>query len=198
MGSEIACEAKIGTRRARGRALLETNEIVFRGDERFVLPLAELGDVSSEDGVLVLRHKGKRYELHLGARAAKWADRIRHPKTRLDKLGVKAGSRVVVLDVRDESFADELRERGAKPVKKDAEILFLGAHAKRDLSKIASLVDRIAPHGAIWVVRPKGSSALTERDVMAAGRDAGLVDVKVCAFSPTHTAEKFVVPLKSR
>jgi hypothetical protein len=32
---------------------------------------------------------------------------------------------------------------------------------------------------------------------MAAGKAAGLVDVKVVRFSETHTAEKFVIP-KSR
>ncbi|MFL6248779.1 MAG: hypothetical protein ACJ74H_22330 [Thermoanaerobaculia bacterium] len=33
---------------------------------------------------------------------------------------------------------------------------------------------------------------------IAAGKAAGLVDVKVVRFSDTHTAEKFVIPLKSR
>lgn len=33
---------------------------------------------------------------------------------------------------------------------------------------------------------------------MAAGKAAGLVDVKVVSFSPTHTAEKFVIPVKDR
>jgi hypothetical protein len=34
--------------------------------------------------------------------------------------------------------------------------------------------------------------------VMAAGKAAGLVDVKVVGFSSTHTAQKFVIPLKNR
>jgi hypothetical protein len=33
---------------------------------------------------------------------------------------------------------------------------------------------------------------------MTAGKAAGLVDVKVVRFSETHTAEKFVIPLKAR
>ena len=33
---------------------------------------------------------------------------------------------------------------------------------------------------------------------MAAGKAAGLVDVKVVAFSATHTAEKFVIPVAKR
>ena len=54
------------------------------------------------------------------------------------------------------------------------------------------------PDGAIWVVRPKGRQEITEQDTMAAGKAAGLVDVKVVGFSETHTAEKFVVPLARR
>lgn len=33
---------------------------------------------------------------------------------------------------------------------------------------------------------------------MAAGKEAGLVDVKVARFSETLTAEKFVIPVQRR
>ena len=33
---------------------------------------------------------------------------------------------------------------------------------------------------------------------LAAGRKAGLKDVKVVGFSPTHTALKFVIPVENR
>jgi hypothetical protein len=33
---------------------------------------------------------------------------------------------------------------------------------------------------------------------MRAGKEAGLVDVKVVRFSETHTAEKFVIPRARR
>lgn len=46
---------------------------------------------------------------------------------------------------------------------------------------------------------PEGARAeISERATMAAGKAAGLVDVKVVGFSPTHTAEKFVIPLLNR
>jgi hypothetical protein len=45
---------------------------------------------------------------------------------------------------------------------------------------------------------PKGSDAISERDVMTAGKAAGLVDVKVVRFSDTHTAEKYVIPAGKR
>jgi hypothetical protein len=34
--------------------------------------------------------------------------------------------------------------------------------------------------------------------VRAAARGAGLVDVKVASFSPTHMAERFVIPVAAR
>jgi len=56
----------------------------------------------------------------------------------------------------------------------------------------------LQPAGAIWVVRPKGTPAIKDVDVIAAGKAAGLVDVKVAAFSSTHTAEKLVIPVARR
>jgi hypothetical protein len=53
-------------------------------------------------------------------------------------------------------------------------------------------------NGALWIIRPKGSEAITEAEVMAAGKHAGLVDVKVVSFSPSHTAEKFMIPRSAR
>jgi hypothetical protein len=48
------------------------------------------------------------------------------------------------------------------------------------------------------VVRPKGRPEISEAAVMAAGKAAGLVDVKVVSLSATHTAEKLVIPVKDR
>ena len=57
---------------------------------------------------------------------------------------------------------------------------------------------QIVPNGAIWTLRTKGQRAVTEADTMAAGKAAGLVDVKVVSFSETMTAEKFVIPVARR
>jgi hypothetical protein len=50
----------------------------------------------------------------------------------------------------------------------------------------------------IWAITPKGKDGIAEAAVVAAGKAAGLVDVKVAAFSPTHTAAKFVIPKAQR
>jgi hypothetical protein len=56
----------------------------------------------------------------------------------------------------------------------------------------------LKPNGALWIIRPKGRPEISERAAMAAGKAAGLVDVKVVGFSQTHTAEKFVIPVSAR
>ena len=70
--------------------------------------------------------------------------------------------------------------------------------AARDLERMERLKEALQPAGALWVVRPRGNPAITETQVMAAGKAAGLVDVKVVRFSETHTAEKFVRRLSDR
>jgi hypothetical protein len=66
------------------------------------------------------------------------------------------------------------------------------------LARVRSLVGRIQKNGAIWVVYPKGQKHIREADVIAAGKSAGLTDNKVCRFSDTHTALRFVIPLARR
>jgi hypothetical protein len=77
-------------------------------------------------------------------------------------------------------------------------LIFYGAEHRDDLKGLPGLRHKLKSDGALWVIRPKGSKAITEAEVMSAGKRAGLVDVKVASFSATHTAEKFVIPLAAR
>src|SRR5438270_14069419 len=78
------------------------------------------------------------------------------------------------------------------------DVVLFGAASHKDLGRIPSFLPKLAPAGAVWVVYRKGGTPPTENDVLAAGRAAGLKDVKVARFSPTHTALKFVRPLSAR
>ena len=79
-----------------------------------------------------------------------------------------------------------------------SDAIFIGVTDTAQLSRLATLKRSLKPDGALWVIRPKGRPEISEQAVMAAGKAAGLVDVKVVSLSPTHTAEKFVIPIKSR
>jgi hypothetical protein len=80
----------------------------------------------------------------------------------------------------------------------DPDLIFLGAERTDALEKLHELSRSLKPSGALWVVYPKGQKHITEGGVFAAGKRAGLVDVKVASFSPTHTALKFVIPVGRR
>ena len=68
-----------------------------------------------------------------------------------------------------------------------------------DLKRLSQVRRALPDDGALWLLRPKGKNApVGERETMAAGRAAGLVDVKVVGFSPALSAEKYVVPVKAR
>jgi hypothetical protein len=120
----------------------------------------------------------------------------------LDKLGMKAGMKVALVGgfEFDREFRAELAGR-APPARLGAgmDAIFLAADKAADLGRLDALRAKLSPAGAIWVVRKKGGAGpVTEKAVMAAGKAAGLVDVKVVAFSDTHTAEKLVIPVKKR
>ena len=84
-----------------------------------------------------------------------------------------------------------------KPTK-DCDVLFFGAETAGELTEIKKLMPFLKKDGALWIVYPKGQKVITEGDVLSAGRNAGLKDIKVVGFSETHTALKFVLPLAKR
>ena len=138
----------------------------------------------------------------LGRNAEKWAEKIRNPRGLLDKLGVKPGMRVVVLGVEDEDFLAQLGERVPEPQSEpstNADLIFYEADCVDDLARLSELRSALKPAGGVWVVSPKGKSAvLKDAEVMAAARESGLVDTKVVGFSATHTALKLVIPKANR
>jgi hypothetical protein len=194
MGQELECRMRLGKRSLTGKAHLETDFVLFRGEERLKVAFKDLTAVTAKAGVLRLEFAGGPAELELGKAAEKWADKILHPPTRADKLGVKAGVSVRTVGEFDADFLEELRV--ATVVKSGGDIVFFAAEKAADLKKVAGL----APTGnaALWVIYPKGVAAIREMDVLEAGRAAGLKDVKVASFSATHTGLKFVVPLAKR
>jgi len=176
-----------------GRLQYEPPNLIFRGRERRVFDAGALAGVRAEAGDLVLAD-GSRFVLGEKVATA-WADAILNPKGRLDKLGVKPGQQVAILSIDDPVFATELATR---VVIQDADatgldLLFYGADSAEDLARAAALIGRLAERGAIWIVTLKGASArIRDVDVFAALRPLGLVDTKVCAFSETRTALRFV------
>ena len=188
MGTEALCRVRVGGREVRGKARLETDHLAFSSpDLKLKYPLLGLR-VGALNGELTVRNKDGSAVFLLGDEAETWAKKILHPKSRLEKLGLKAGHRVCVLGVPD----PELSGYPTEPLP-ECDLVFLAAERMKELK---SLVKCLRPDGAIWLIRPRAT--ISEKATMAAGKSAGLVDVKVVRFSDTHTAEKYVIPLARR
>jgi len=117
----------------------------------------------------------------------------------LDKLGVRPGMEVAVLGDIDPIVVASLAERTAAvsmgQARPGTDVILLAADTLDELASLRSLRSRIRQAGAIWVVSRKGKAAtIRDVDVIAAARDADLVDNKVASFSDTHTALRLVIP----
>jgi hypothetical protein len=208
MGDQARCTVRFGgpgsdlesTEQSVGNAHLETETLAFRGGFRLAIPFKEISAISATDGWMTVTFPGGVASFELGARAPRWLKAITHPKPVIDKIGVKPGMRVALVDVDDGKFRAQLAERAeiVEGMPSDVDLIVLAAPEPAALAKLATLRRHLRPDGALWVLRPKGSPDITEMEVLNAGRAAGLVDTKVVAFSATLTAEKFVIPVAQR
>ncbi len=203
MGLEAECTIRVGRKTSLGKAQLEGEVLVFRGDFRLEIPFDDIKDAKADGDALLVRTRDQEARFELGAPVAdRWARLITEPKSLFEKLEVGGESRVAVVDIHDSLFVQALRERTSQVVEgrvpEGAPTIFFGAENRDALRKIPLLRARIDEKGVIWVIRPKGTKAITEAEVFEAARAAGLVDTKVVSFSKTHTAHKCVIPLELR
>ncbi len=162
MGKESPCRARIGGREVEGRVQLETDDLIFRGPLRLVIPLRDISSAEANGGELrIVYGPGDVAVFDIGRQAAEtWAGAIRNPRGLLDKLGVKPSMAISVLGSFDREFIDDVSGRTG-PVsvgrgRKDADMVFLGIERPSDLVKLEALRDSIADDGAMWAVYRKG------------------------------------------
>ncbi|MGC2391509.1 MAG: hypothetical protein WA621_19115 [Candidatus Acidiferrum sp.] len=198
----MKCTVRFGKEVSEGKALLETSEVLFRGDFRLKIPFASVKSAKAVDGELHLQTTNGLAVFEIGPAAEKWRERILHPKTRIEKIGVKPWAKVSLFGVFDSDFLNELQSLSGSLTKNklapDSDTIFFAADSLKTLSGVAKIAKSLKGAAALWIVYPKGQKHITENDVIATGRKTGLKDVKVVGFSATHTALKFVLPLDKR
>jgi hypothetical protein len=131
------------------------------------------------------------------------AERDYSHRSLYDKLGVTADKHVAVCGIPQGSFLLELDARLARAASQTLrtkyDLIFVQIDAPRNLTRIASAAKHLRATGALWVFHPKGRGASpTDAEVRAAGLAAGLVDNKISAYTDTHTATRFVIPVSRR
>ena len=202
MGKELKCTVRFGKEKSEGKALLETSEVLFRGEFRLKIPFSSIKSAKAVDGELHLQTANGLAIFEIGPAAEKWREKILHPKTRVEKIGLKPSAKISLIGNFDADFLSELKPLGAAvtrdKVAADSDTIFFAVDSLKELSSVAKIAKSLKGATALWIVYPKGQKTITENDVIAAGRKAGLKDVKVVGFSATHTALKFVLPLSDR
>jgi hypothetical protein len=203
MGKEVAGAVRVGSERHKGKILLESSELLFRGTNyRVKITFGEMRSVTASPGELRVETQAGTYVFEVGGNAEKWREKILHPKSRAEKLGVKERTTVRLVGEFEADFIGELRGVNAEILpannSKPAANVFFAANGKNSSGAIAKQAKKLKGPEALWIVYAKGKKELTESDVIAAGRKAGLKDVKVVGFSATHTALKFVIPVDKR
>jgi hypothetical protein len=121
----------------------------------------------------------------------------------LDKLGVRPGSRVALVNVDDPVFRGLLMTRTSDVTevrpRPQSDLIFFAADSIDELLRLRELREALVPNGAIWVVSRKGKArSIRDVDVIAAAKSAGLVDNKVVSFSDAHTSIRLVIPRADR
>ena len=158
--------------------------------------------VKAVDGELRFHTEEGPAVLELGPAAEKWAEKILHPKSRAEKLGVKSAMQVSLVGKFDDDFQKEIsaatKNVSSGKIAANSELVFASVESSKELSDVAKFAKSVKGAAGLWIVYPKGKKEITETDVIGAGRKTGLKDVKVVGFSPTHTALKFVLPVEKR
>lgn len=209
MGLEAKCRARVADdsgkiREADATVLLESEELIVRGEARIRIPRASITKITARAGVLTIAAPPQIVSLKLGDEAAaKWKKKLGEaPKRLIDKLDVKAGAKVWLLGIDEPTLERQVGERTHDVSRGRAaascDVVFVGMESEKDLDRLPRALAATTDAGAIWVIHRKGPTGVADTTIFARAKELGLVYTKVARVSDTHTAEKLVRPLESR
>ena len=123
-------------------------------------------------------------------------------RSTVDKLGIKPGHAVAFAaapcPIARELQAEALERAGREPASADepVDVVVVGADDSTDaLAVLSAWRARIDPTGGIWLLTPKRGQPgyIDQRELIAVGPAAGLVDNKVCSVDDRTSAMRFVI-----
>jgi hypothetical protein len=193
MGREAKCHARWPGGEGEVKALLETNEVILRGDLRRTMPLTDIG-VAVEGDALLLKFEGEEIALDLGAQvAASWARKIQAPPTSLaDKLGVGPKCRALVCGEVEDPLLEEALRAALATTPGEAHLTLAVVESEADLNAALNCHRQLPDDAHIWLVYVKGkASPYGEASVRTAMRAAGYIDTKTASVSDVLTGTRF-------
>jgi hypothetical protein len=195
MGREAVCTCDWAGTVAEVKALLETGELILRGDIRRRAPFSKIEDVRVRSDSLCFKAGGEAVELVLGAEmAAKWAATITSPPPSLArKLGITDRMVVLVIGRSDDEYLKAALAEAGRVSCKDGDLIVACVDTPESLQSVLQEARAALGEGVpIWIVYAKGPGhALNETAIRALLRGIGLMDTKVASVSSALTALRF-------
>ena len=192
MGREAVCPCRWGADKGEVKALLESHELILRGEIKRKVAVADLKSVTVDGDDLRFKVGRESVALRLGAKdAASWAKKIATPPPSLkEKLGLKEGAKALAIGpLKDAVLAEALKGATTTSATKAALAVAVIENDK-DLAKAISACPPATP---IWIVHRKGKAAtFGDTPIRAAMRAKGFMDTKVSAVSADFSATRYL------
>ena len=197
MGRETICDCTFDGTTKKVKALLESEELILRGDIHLRAPLHALHHVRVESESLCFNLDMGPMRLDLGAAAAKsWAKKIKSPPPSLaDKLGITGKIVRTIGPISDRALDSAINSAASVRAQNPDLIL---AYVDTPESLAATLREakaQLARSVPIWLIYRKGPGhPLNESAIRTTLRANGLMDTKVASVSAELTALRFNLP----
>jgi hypothetical protein len=195
MGREAVCTCDWAGTVAEVRALLETSELILRGEIRRRVAFSEIKDVRVQADCLCFKVGREAVQLVLGASgAAKWAAIISSPPPSLArKLGITKATVVRTIGVVEDHELKTALAEAARVSARGADLIVACVDTAESLPAALKQAGVALAKGVpIWMVYSKGPGhALNETAIRSLLRGNGLMDTKVASVSSALTALRF-------
>jgi hypothetical protein len=197
MGREAICDCTFAGTTTKVKALLESEELILRGDIHLRAPLHALHHVRVESDSLCFNLDVGPVRLDLGAAAAKsWAKKIKSlPPSLADKLGI-TGKTVRVIGPISDRALDSALTSAARISTRNPDLILSYVDTPESLATtLREAKAQLARSIPIWLIYRKGPGhPLNESAIRTALRANGLMDTKVASVSAELTALRFNLP----
>jgi hypothetical protein len=194
MGREAICDCIFDGTTTKVKALLESEELILRGDINVRAPLHALHHVRVESASLCFNLDKGPIRLDLGAAAAKsWAKKIKSPPPSLaDKLGI-TGKTVRTIVPRSDRALDSALGSAALISGRNPDVILAFIDTSESLAATLQTAKvQLARSIPIWLIYRKGPGhPINESAIRTCLRAHGLMDTKVSSVSPELTAIRF-------
>ena len=197
MGREAICECTFAGTTTKVKALLESEELILRGDIHLRAPLHALHHVRVESESLCFNLDEGPVRLDLGAAAAKsWAKKIKRPPPSLaDKLGITGKTVRTIGPISDRALDSALSSAALVRAQNPDLILSYVDTPESLAATLREAKAQLARSSPIWLVYRKGPGhPLNESAIRTTLRAQGLMDTKVVSVSAELTALRFNLP----